>query len=77
MQGLLKFQMQTGAVGHGEYFFLSFGERRCTVAMEAKYLAREVVFYFRLAHRYVRCVTTSKFAPNETLYFSSHAVSTV
>ena len=25
-QGLLKFQMQTGAVGHGEYFFLSFGE---------------------------------------------------
>jgi len=30
-QGLLKFQMQTGAVGHGEFFFLSFGmwDRTC------------------------------------------------
>eukprot|EP00904_Undaria_pinnatifida_P006553 jgi/Undpi1/3027/HiC_scaffold_14.g06404.m1 len=28
--GLLKFQMQTGAVGHGEYFFLSFGEWNVT-----------------------------------------------
>lgn len=30
-QGLLKFQMQTGAVGHGEFFFISFGERRFAV----------------------------------------------
>lgn len=36
--GLLKFQMQTGAVGHGEYFFLSFanGSAESTVGDDAR-----------------------------------------